>query len=257
MVPVNIYDFIKFSKNNSNKLGFRINGASFSIENEENLVVKAIKLFEKKIGKKIYLDVTLEKRIPSGAGLGGGSGNAAGTLCALNYIFRDSPSSKGLLSHRKLSELAIELGSDVPFFLEPVPSEIFGRGDKLRKFKKYPKFFVIIIKPSFSISTSEAYKKCYSQEKLTFPVINSLDDFKIHMSNEFEKSLLNQYPILSEIKSLLVKNGAFGALVSGSGSAVFGAFKEKTIQYQAYKKIACLQMGDIFSCETLSNHYYF
>ncbi len=257
MVPVGLYDIIKFSQNNVKKLNFRIRGSTFIGKHKENLVIRAVRLFEKITGKKAYLDIFLEKHIPSSAGLGGGSGNAAGTLCALNYIYRDSSKTRGLLSPSKLYEIALELGSDVPFFLKPCPTEVFGRGEKLIPFKHYPKFFVIIIKPHFSISTLEAYKKCQTQEELIFPTVKSIDDLETHMYNQFEKSLFNQYSILSEMKSLLLKNGAFGALVSGSGSAVFGAFREKNLQNQAYKKISCLQIGKIFSCETLAVHCYF
>ena len=257
MVPVGLYDILKISHNKIGRLNFSMNEANFYIEREENLVVRAIRIFEREIGKNVYLDVKLEKHIPSGAGLGGGSANAAGMLCALNYFFRKSSNSQGLLTSKNLFKLALEIGSDVPFFLNPAPSEIFGRGEKVSKFKYYPKFFVIIIKPSFSIPTSDAYKQCYFSRKFTFPKIKSLDDIKFNMTNEFEKSLFKQYPLLAELKSLLIKNGAFGALVSGSGSAVFGAFKEKKHQNQAYKSIACLKMVEIFSCETLANHSYF
>ena len=77
------------------------------------------------------------------------------------------------------------------------------------------------------------------------------------MNNQFESSLLVQYPILSKLKTLLLEYGAFGALVSGSGSAVFGVYIKKDKQIQAYKDLTCLQVGEIFSCETLVNHRYF
>ena len=77
------------------------------------------------------------------------------------------------------------------------------------------------------------------------------------MNNQFESSLLVQYPVLSTLKTLLLENGAFGALVSGSGSAVFGVFNNKNEQNQAYKALTCLQVGEIFSCETLMNYRYF
>ena len=257
MVPVGLYDIIKFSKNNNKQLNFKVKGSTYIGEKKENLVIRAIRLFEKITGEDVYLDIILEKNIPSGAGLGGGSGNAAGTLCALNQIFRNVSKDGGFLSPSKIFEMALELGSDVPFFLNPSPSKIIGRGEKVIPLTDYPKFFVVIIKPSFSISTHEAYKKCQIQNKLMFPIVKSLDDLKTHMFNQFEKSLFNQYSILSEMKSLLLKNGAFGALVSGSGSAVFGAFREKKLQNQAYKNLECLQIGKIFTCETLVDHYYF
>ena len=82
--------------------------------------------------------------------------------------------------------MALEIGSDVPFFLNPVPSEIFGRGEKISQLRYYPKFFVIIIKPSFSISTSEAYKQCNFSRKISFPKINSIDDIKFNLKHEKE-----------------------------------------------------------------------
>ena len=97
-------------------------------------MVRAVRLFEKAAGVTADLDIILEKHIPSGAGLGGGSGNAAGTLQALNHIFRPPSSPTGLLPPETLFELALELGSDVPFFLEPAPCEIRGRGRKVKSF---------------------------------------------------------------------------------------------------------------------------
>ena len=77
------------------------------------------------------------------------------------------------------------------------------------------------------------------------------------MHNQFESSLLVQYPLLSKLKTLLLENGAFGALVTGSGSAVFGVFNKKNTQNQAYKDLKCLQIGEIISCKTLEDHCYF
>jgi len=257
MVPVSLFDTLKFSHNNEDELNFRINGATFYGDLEDNLVVKAINLFQRVTGKKANFDVFLDKHIPSGAGLGGGSSNAAGTLRALNYIFRETPESEGLLSSKMLFEIALELGSDVPFFLNPSPCEILGRGERIFPLKEYPKFFVIIIKPTLSISTSLAYKKCKPKEYITFPKVRTFYDLKHHMKNQFEITLLPDYPVLSKMKTLLLENGAFGALVSGSGSAVFGVFKEKEMQNQALKKLACLHIGKIYSCETLAEHYYY
>ena len=132
-----------------------------------------------------------EKQIPFGAGLGGGSGNAAGTLKALNYLFRNSIDSAGLISQGTLHEIALELGSDVPFFIKPRPTEIRGRGDKLRDLPNYPQFHVVIIKPSFTISTHEAYINCIpkreiSADKLFFEylILNHNNDFERYNLND-------------------------------------------------------------------------
>jgi len=257
MIPVSLYDTLTFAKNKKKGLKFQIKGASFSEPNEDNLVVRAVRAFEKVSRIKVNYDIFLEKKIPYGAGLGGGSGNAAGTLQALNYIFRDSTESAGLISPGNLHEIALELGSDVPFFINPGPTEIRGRGEILRGLPDYPKFHVVIIKPSFTISTLEAYQNCIPKRQEKFPNIQSFDDLNSQMNNQFESSLLVQYPALSKLKTVLLENGAFGALVTGSGSAVYGVYNNKDQQYQAYKDLTCLQIGEIFSCETLVNHHYF
>ena len=257
MLPVSLFDTLSFSKNNKKGLNFRMNGATYSASLEDNLVVRAVRLFEKAAGVTADLDIILEKHIPSGAGLGGGSGNAAGTLQALNHIFRPPSSPTGLLPPETLFELALELGSDVPFFLEPAPCEIRGRGEKLNPLIEYPEFLLVIIKPDLSISTPAAYKNCIPEERTGFPQIKSFADLKSHLNNQFETSLLSQYPLLSELKSLLLQNGAFGALVSGSGSAVFGIFNKKELQKHAFKNLSCLYPGEIFSCETLTTHRYY
>ena len=257
MLPVSLFDTLSFSKNNKKGLNFRMNGATFSASPEDNLVVRAVRLFEKAAGVTADLDIILEKHIPSGAGLGGGSGNAAGTLQALNHIFRPPSTPTGLLPLETLFDLALELGSDVPFFLEPAPCEIRGRGEKLNPLIDYPEFLLVIIKPDLSISTPAAYNNCIPEERTGFPQIKSFADLKSHLNNQFETSLLSQYPLLSELKSLLLQNGAFGALVSGSGSAVFGIFNKKELQKHAFKNLSCLYPGEIFSCETLTTHRYY
>ena len=225
---------------------------------ETNLVVKAARLLQKHFpGRCAGVNITLKKSIPSGAGLGGGSGNAAGTIQALNHLYRRSSETEGLLSRETILAIASELGSDVPFFLEPSPCEIKGRGENINPLLGFPKLFLIIIKPPLSISTKEAYKKCLPKTQTNFPSTPSIDDLKSYFQNHFETSLLVQFPILSELKTLLFENGAFGALVSGSGSAVFGAYYNKILQNHALKQISCLPVGEIFSCETMVNHSYF
>ena len=257
MVPVSLFDTLTFTNNDGQGLNFKVSGAEFSEPPEENLVVRAVRIFELESGETVNLNVILEKHIPSGAGLGGGSGNAAGTIQALNYLYRRSSETVGLLSPGTILAIASELGSDVPFFLEPSPCEIKGRGENIKPLLGFPKLFLIIIKPPLSISTKEAYKKCLPKTQTNFPSAPSIDDLKSYFQNHFETSLLVQFPILSELKTLLFENGAFGALVSGSGSAVFGAYYNKILQNHALKQISCLPVGDIFSCETMVNHSYF
>jgi 4-diphosphocytidyl-2-C-methyl-D-erythritol kinase len=138
-----------------------------------------------------------------------------------------------------------------------VPCEIHGRGEKLNPLIEYPEFLLVIIKPDLSIPTPVAYQNCIPEDRTDFPQVKSFADLKSHLNNQFETSLLSQYPLLSELKSLLLQNGAFGALVSGSGSAVFGIFNKKDQQKHAFKNLSCLYPGQIFSCETLTTHRYY
>ena len=124
--------------------------------------------------------------IPSGAGLGGGSGNAAGVLQVLNHIFRPSSTQIGLLPSEKLFELALELGSDVPFFLAPSPCEIRGRGEEINPLKKYPELMLVIMKPHLSISTPSAYQNCLAEKCTSFPEVKTLVDLQNHLNNQFE-----------------------------------------------------------------------
>ena len=257
MVPVSLFDKLSFSNNNKKGLIFQIKGATFSEPPKDNLVVRAVRLFEEASGITVDLDIILEKHIPSGAGLGGGSGNAAGTLRALNNIFRLSSTPAGRLPPVTLFEIAMEIGSDVPFFLEPAPCEIRGRGEKLIPLTEYPELLLVIIKPALSIPTPDAFLNCLPEKRTSFPEVKSFADLNSHLNNQFETSLLSQYPILSELKSLLLLNGAFGALVSGSGSAVFGIFSKKNEQIQAFKNLSCLHLGEIFYCDTLTTHRYY
>ena len=102
MVPVSLFDKLTFTHNDGQGLNFRMSGAEFSESPEDNLVVRAVRIFEQESGKTVNLNVILEKHIPSGAGLGGGSGNAAGTLQALNHLYRGSSETEGLLSPETL-----------------------------------------------------------------------------------------------------------------------------------------------------------
>ena len=253
MHAISIHDVVTVKEANEVSINCNLAG----ISDFQNIAYKAAELMRRRYKVKSGADIVIQKGIPVSAGLGGGSGNAAGTLKALNHLYRRSSETEGLLSPETILAIASELGSDVPFFLEPSPCEIKGRGENIKPLLGFPKLFLIIIKPPLSISTKEAYKKCLPKTQTNFPSAPSIDDLKSYFQNQFETSLLVQFPILSELKTLLLENGAFGALVSGSGSAVFGAYYNKFMQKQALKKLSCLPVGEIFSCETMFTHSYF
>jgi 4-diphosphocytidyl-2-C-methyl-D-erythritol kinase len=174
--------------------------------------------------------IHLEKKIPLAAGLGGGSGNAATTLLALNELF-DQP-----LSAAKLSELAVSLGSDVPFFLQNKPALATGRGEKIQPLNSFPALrgrAFLLIHPGFGISTPWAY-----QNLARFPealngrpgraqkLIARLQTGDWHAAgaefyNSLEAPALEKYPVLALFQEFLRAHGALAALMSGSGSTTF------------------------------------
>lgn len=209
---------------------------------ERNTCHKAIKLFLEKIKKTARVEIKLEKKIPSGAGLGGGSSDAASVLQVLNQFFHF------LLTDKELSKIASEVGKDVPFFLSKKEGALMeGLGDDLKKeFIITNKFFVLIIKPPEAVSTQMAYgglaermwflnnknrKDISWQLAKTLTKKVSTAEIVGGLYNDFEISIENQLPIIKELKQSLLVFGAQGALMSGSGSSVFGIFSsEKTLK---------------------------
>jgi len=213
-------------------------------KDETNLVVRAARLLQKYFpGRCVGVKIKLKKNIPMGAGLGGGSGNAAGTLLALNYLWDLK------LSRKDLIDISSELGSDVPFFLMSPCAIGKGRGEILKPIKNPITFYILMIYPNFPISTAWVYDNL--KLKLTKPKnnISILANFLTHsefaqlgaaLCNELEPVVFKRYPEILEIKNELLSSGAEGALLSGSGSTVFGIFNDPGL---AKKALARLKTG--------------
>lgn len=206
---------------------------------EENTLTKAYLFFSEKTGIKSGVEVFLLKNIPVGAGLGGGSSDAAALLKALNCLFKCG------LSKEILQAIALNVGSDVPFFLEEAPAAfVSGRGEKIEPFSADKCFGVLVVPDIFS-STGKAYKLLDSfyeknrKESLENPCIFCGKDFcEMPFFNSFEKPLFEVFPQIAEIKKVLIKNGADFAMMSGSGSAVYGLYKSEKTAAQAYFELA-------------------
>jgi 4-diphosphocytidyl-2-C-methyl-D-erythritol kinase len=228
MQPVNFCDELTFECGGN---GIRLSCSEKKLPvDSKNLVfrVAADFLSAAKIGDGVKIH--LEKKIPLAAGLGGGSGNAATTLLALNELF-DRP-----FTMEKLHEIATTLGSDIPFFLQNKPALATGRGEKIQPLENFPalngKAF-LLIHPGFGISTPWAYQnlarfpKAVKGEKGHAQKLISLlqaDDLKIAATefyNSLEMPALEKFPILELFQEFLCANGALAALMSGSGSTAF------------------------------------
>ncbi|MDZ7624063.1 MAG: 4-(cytidine 5'-diphospho)-2-C-methyl-D-erythritol kinase [Ignavibacteriaceae bacterium] len=229
-IPLLLSDKITFSK--SNEFSFRTDSELLN-QLKDNLIIKAIRLLEDFTDRKFVLDIFVEKVIPIGGGLGGGSSNAATTLKTVNKMFDLG------LSYQELSKLAIELGSDVPYFLNPVPSYAESRGELLYPLNIEIPYPILIINPRIKIDTAWAFKKI----KPVTPVKNlrqifqeSLNDFdklKSNVKNDFEEVIFNEFPLLKQIKEELYKQGAEFSLMSGTGSTVYGIFSNLQKAYWA------------------------
>ena len=245
-IPIALFDDLEFSSHHRLQFECSVN---FQQDQESNLVMRALRLFEQETHQKVCLKIKLNKHIPSQAGLGGGSGNAAGTLIALNRWYGYP------LSQQTLLQLAQSLGADVPFFLSRFPCRIHGMGERLEPLHHVSEFPIAVIKPHFSISTKQAYQNCLPDvQTCMFPSPHCLKTFQDGLVNDFEKTLFLKFPKLQEICQFLKKLGTAGALVSGSGSAVFGVFESYQRRNTVVKDLQ--QFGEVFSTHTLTYQHY-
>ena len=228
-LEVNIVESQK-SKVESN-ISFVQEGIKVDCNLEDNLIIKCYRKFAKKYGLNEPISIRFKKNIPFGAGLGGGSSDAAHMAIALNELFELG------FSKEELADEVKELGADCPFFIYNVPCYAEGIGDKLTPIDLDLKGTrIVMIKPEEGVSTKEAYsgmrphpeaaqriKTAIAQSKkglLSF-------DFRLStiFTNDFEATVFPKHPIIADIKKRLQDAGAYYASMSGSGSTVFGFFK--------------------------------
>jgi 4-diphosphocytidyl-2-C-methyl-D-erythritol kinase len=225
MQKVTLYDQLTFDLSDN-----LILETGAPIPSEQNLIYKAAMLLKNRYGIDRGAVIYLEKKIPMGAGLGGGSSDAAAALLGLNKLW-----SLGL-STEELCRAAEELGSDVPFFLYGPLSYAYGRGEKLEPLSAQKPLSIVLVKPLFDVSTAWVYKNFAMLTKKDGKVNNirhfirnieraELSGITGHISNDLESVTINSYPVIAEIKERLCYQGAVFALMSGSGSTVFGVFE--------------------------------
>ena len=215
MAPIDLYDQLDFHNSRTTTLLCDTPGVP---TDESNLVFKAIREFEKAYGRKAKQRITLTKRIPHGAGLGGGSSDAALTLLAVNEILGTN------YDLAELSAMAAQLGSDVPYFLTPTICRCKGRGEIVTPVPELAGWSspIVLLKPAFGVSTPSAYKglTCSRRLKGVSYGPQKVDD--ITLVNELERPVFAKFPVLAHMKHwLLDQPGTRAALMSGSGSTMF------------------------------------
>jgi 4-diphosphocytidyl-2-C-methyl-D-erythritol kinase len=211
---------------------------SAPIAPEQNLIYKAAMRLKNRYGIEHGAVIHLEKNIPMGAGLGGGSSDAAAALLGLNELWSLN------LTNKELCGTAEEIGSDVPFFLSGSLSYVFGRGEKLIPRKALRPLDLLLVKPSFDVSTAWVYKNFALLTKKVEKVNNiehfirniekaDLNGITDDLSNDLESVTIRSFPVIAEIKDRLRRQGAVCSLMSGSGSTVFGVFESCRMAQEA------------------------
>lgn len=233
MQSVTLHDTVTVEREASDEKSITVLCDNTSVPcDESNLVYKAADIFPKSIGK---LRIEIEKRIPMSAGLAGGSADAAATLVALNTLL-DNP-----LNLEELKTLGAKLGADVPFCIEGGTCIARGVGEKLEKTAPMPEFPIVIARIGEGMSTPYAYKaldKKYNKFTDYIPKTDKLDiltgrpdapidEYVKGLFNIFEDVVEEERPAVAELKRLLSDNGAVAAMMSGSGTAVFGMFRSR------------------------------
>ncbi len=227
MQTISLHDAIELSFNNGGKVRAKTN-LPFIPGDERNLAVKAALKFLEATGHEGQgISIQIEKSVPVGAGMGGGSSDAAAVLRAMNRLY-GSP-----LSREQLEELACSVSSDVAFCVAGGTALATGRGEKLQPLPSLPDCLFVVCKPEFSISTPELFKKldqvALRRHPDTAGLVSAIEQGDLsqmcrRMYNVFEDVDDRRLRTVSEIKSLLLDHGALGAVMTGTGSAVFGVF---------------------------------
>ncbi len=222
--PINdLYDTLTFELCS----GFEFHCDQSELNNvTDNLVVKAIRILEKNAGRILPVKINLTKRIPTGAGLGGGSSDAAATLISLNELFRLN------FSNEQLTEFALQLGSDVPFFLKAKPAIGRARGENLTHIDFEIPYHIVLVNSGIHVSTKQAFSEIHpTPSQIDYDeVFQSIDSFrqKKHLIvNDFENYVFLKHPEVKSIKEAFKDLNAEFTLMSGSGSTVYGFFKDE------------------------------
>lgn len=250
MTNVDIADVLEIKELEEGKISLRSNNKELAMD-ETNLIYKSILLLQKESKKNFGVEVILEKNIPMEAGMAGGSADAAATLKAVNKLFELNVSDERLL------ELGGELGADIPFCIMGGTVLASGTGEKLRKLKSLPKMKLLIAKPEAGLSTKKVYesldiealklnlnKKGFIhkdvQEMVSVIESDEVYEEKIRkiaksLYNVLEVPAIGLLPFITDIKKIMVENNCQGALMSGSGTAVFGIFDNDEDMLRAKK----------------------
>jgi 4-diphosphocytidyl-2-C-methyl-D-erythritol kinase len=220
IVPISLCDEIKIERSGNQEIAFRCDDLSVP-KGEDNIVVRGANLFFQETKITSGISIVLKKRIPHGAGLGGGSSDAASTLLALNELFETN------LPREALGKMAGMIGSDVPFFISQSAAVCKGRGELVSPTRLRERLLVLLLKPAFGVPTQWAYSRWRDSREIPGVSYASQALDSQTFVNDLERPVFEKFVFLAQLKMWLLKQPEVGvALMSGSGSTVFAVIRD-------------------------------
>lgn len=228
---VDIYDEISFRMTQDPAILLSVNSRDHLGDAQDNLVVRAAKLMKERYGIQQGLEIKLRKNIPVAAGMAGGSADAAATMIAMDEMF-------GLgLGREQLMADAVSLGADIPFCILGGTALAEGIGEELTPLPAPPQASILVVRPPVIVPTKWVYENLHADTLKAHPDIDGMvealraGDLKgitDRMANVMEIVTIKEHPVITDIKKMMLGNGAMNAIMSGSGPSIFGVFQQET-----------------------------
>lgn len=251
MQSISLHDVIEFNRRDED---IKIYCTNPNVPcNSRNIVYKALELLREKYNVSYGMDVYIDKKIPPAAGLGGGSADAASAIIAARSLWNLDMSYDDMLFVGK------QVGADVPFCIDGGTALAEGIGEIITKIPSIPGIHIVLAKPPISVSTKDVYKSLKMDEIVIRPntdrIVKALMDRNIryvadNMVNVLETVTIKLYPIIEEIKSIMMQFGALGSMMSGSGPTVFGLFDGKDDAEKCYNRLRDY-IKEVYMVETI------
>jgi 4-diphosphocytidyl-2-C-methyl-D-erythritol kinase len=243
IVPISLCDEIQIERRSGkNRIAFQCDDPSVP-QGDENLAVRAANLFFERTKIDGGISIELKKKIPHGAGLGGGSSDAASTLLALNELFDTK------LAREALAEMAEVIGSDVPFFVFQSAAVCKGRGELVSPTRSREQLSVLLLKPEFSVATQWAYSRWRDSREIPGISYTAQQFAGQTFLNNLERPVFEKFIFLAEIKTWLLKRTEVGAaLMSGSGSTIFAVLRDRADADRLAKRAKAELDPELWTC---------
>ena len=251
--PVSLFDEIAVSVGPGRGVGLSSSGRAVPA-GEENLAVAAVAAYLEEAAVERRVSVEMRKKIPLGAGLGGGSSNAASVLVGLDRLL-------GALGEERLFGIAARLGADVPFFTRSSAAFAEGKGERVRTLSDFPLFHYVIVFPGTGVPTRDVYERWEEPESPPervgpVPLAAEFRAGRFPLENGLEEPLFGLFPKAASLKELFRSFGAESALVSGSGSSVFSVFGEREPAEEIYGYLRTSDDFEVFLAEGISGRRF-